>query len=255
MEKTMKKNIICLSCVLAIAGCGLLKKETAEQPAAPKILSADEALETTGTGGKADTAVEPQVKAGAPPQTEAAGSATFTVKADGDAKAGIGISPGSYTVDLKSAGMVTGTENGLKLAFESPNNWMSVFLPSVKKLGIKHVVDDKGSLFELKHAALPFSIGSDDYPSDPKDGRGRSVMIGPVVTNIIKLAGGSTARITHFKTFKITITSLSTDGHALTMSFSFEGESAADPSKPSAVYSISGNVDIRDAGLGLTHKD
>jgi hypothetical protein len=254
---TTKRAAACLVCLGVAAGCGLLKKESVESTAAPKAGAVDGTVETAGKVGPADAAVEPSVKAGTEPEgKKAAGSAAFTVKRSGDVPAGYGIRPGDYTMDLRSASMVTGTENGLKLAFESVENWMSVFLPSIKKFGIQHIVDDKGSRFKLKHSPLPFVIGSDDYPSDPKDGRGRDLMIGPVVTNIVKLASGdSTARLGHFKKFKFTISSLSVDGHALTMSCSFEGESAPDPSQPAAVYTLSGSLAVKDAELGLTHKD
>ena len=246
--RTIETAFVAALGALVLAGCGFLKKDRVGGAKGP------------GLSAGADAGAGPEVKEDPPPEKVEKGKATFSVKRDGDVPDGYGIAPGDVTLDFADASIVTGSVGGLSVAFESTDEKgleqsLGMLMVSSEIMDVWYTYDG-GETLHFKHPPVPFTLTDGDYPADPRDARGRSLLIGPVVTQHFKTPDGSlSARYVPFKKFKLEITGASIVDEKLTMSCTFSGESVPYPYQPPAVYSIKGSFTITDAALGLTMRD
>jgi hypothetical protein len=241
-------SAVLAACALVLAGCGFLKKDRVAGAQGP------------GLSAGADAGAGPEGKEDPPPVKVEKGAATFSVKRDGDVPEGYGIVPGAMTLDFAGASIVTGSVGGLSVAFESTDGKglkqsLGMLMVSSKIMDVWYTYEG-GETLHFKHPPVPFTLTDGDYPADPHDARGRSLLIGPVVTRHYKTPDGSLAAwIVPFKKFKLEITDASIVDEKLTMSCTFTGESVPETYQPPAVYSIKGSFTITDAALDLTDRD
>jgi hypothetical protein len=249
---------ILAACTLATAGCGFLKKDRISDASGPGSgADVGTAPEAAGADAAAET---PQLEGTPQSQKDMKGTATFSVKRDGDVPEGYGIVPGTMTLGFSQASIVSGSVGGLSVAFESTDEKglkqaLAMLLPSGDKMSVWYSYEG-GKTLNFKHSPLPFKLTDGDYPADPKDARGHDLILGPVVTRHYKTPDGSlSAWLVHFRKFKLEITEASIVDEKLTMSGTFSGESVPESYQPPAAYSISGSFKIADAELGLTMRD
>ena len=254
MTAAGKKKMIAV-CVIALAGCGFLRKDRVPDAETAAVDIAQE------SGGLPDVGIEPTVKQSPPPVEEAKGSATFGIKRQGDVPEGYGIVPGAYTMGLGQASIVSGTVGGLSVSFESldekkQEQSLEMLLPSGKVMSVWLTYEGGRENLHFKHKPFPFNLTEGDYPADPQDARGHDLAIGPIVTHKVRQPNGILSpRFVHFSKFKIKVTDAAIDDMKLTMSCTFEGESVPDEYQPPAVYTISGSFTITGAVLGRTLRD
>jgi hypothetical protein len=258
--KTIEMTLVAAACMLVVAGCGFLKKDRIPEDSETGSSSGADAGAAQEAAGPDGEVTEQQVKSHPPSDSSAKGSAAFNVKRDGDVPPGYGIVPGDYSMLLGRASVVTGTAGGLSVEFESLDDknqkrTLSIMMASSSAMSIWYTYEG-GETLHFKHPHLPFTLTEGDYPSDPHDARGRTLAIGPVVTQQIKEPGATlSSRFIYFNKFKLKITEAAVDDEKLTMSCTFCGESVPDPYQPFAVYSISGSFKIAGEQLGMTFKD
>jgi hypothetical protein len=249
------KKLVVAACVLVLAGCGFLRKDRArDAETAPADV-------TQGNSGQPDVGVEPTAEVFPPAVEDAKGSAAFDIKRQGDVPEGYGLVPGSYTMNLSQASIVSGTVGGLSVAFESldekkQEQSLGMLLPSGKVMSVWLTYEGGRENLHFMHPHLPFKLTDGNYPSDPQDARGHGLAIGPIVTHKVRQPNGILSpRFVHFEKFKIEVTDAAIDDMKLTMSCTFEGESVPYEYEPPAVYSISGSFTITGAVLGHTFRD
>ena len=258
--KTVEITLAAAACMLVVAGCGFFKKDRGAGDSGTGSYSGADAGAAQEAAGPDGEVAEQQVKDHPPLDSSAKGSATFSVKRDGDVPPGYGIVPGDYSMLLGRASVVTGTAGGLNLEFESLDDknqkrTLGIMMASSSAMSIWYTYEG-GEKLHFKHRPLPFTLTDGDYPSDPHDARGRALVVGPVVTQQIKDPGAAlSSRFVSFDKFKLKITEAAVDDEKLTMSCTFSGESVPDSYQPPAVYSISGSFKIAGEQLGMMFKD